>query len=332
MSIVSIFIINSTTSQITVSFVGDILLDRGVRKAIEEKGYDYPYEIVKNIFKKDDITFGNLECPILTKGKAVYKRPELIFKADPQNASALKKAGFDILNIANNHTMDYGSEGLLSTIDILKENNIKTVGGSRNYNTARKPVYIRKKGNTIGFLGYSVFPPEGYIVSSNRPDVARVDYDKISSEIKMAKEKCDFLVVSFHWGNEYDFFPSERQKELAHKVVESGADLVIGHHPHVLQGVEKYKDKYIFYSLGNFVFDRQIQKGTNETIITKVDIQDNKIKNIKLIPIKIIDCQPRIAKGKDAEYIIERLKLYSQDMNADIIFQDGVGYVKNVNK
>jgi poly-gamma-glutamate synthesis protein (capsule biosynthesis protein) len=286
----------NTDKEVSLIAVGDILLDRGVRREIVDKGYDYPYLKVKKLLSSADITFGNLECPISDRGNQVFKRPDIIFRADKENAIELKKAGFDILNLANNHSMDYGSTALMDTIKVLEKNNITPLGAGQNKAAAHKPIFINKKGLRIGLLGYSIFPPEGYVSLDDKPDVSKADIDTIVREINATKQQCDILVVSFHWGTEYQFYAGEMQKQYAHTAVDSGADLILGHHPHVLQELEWYKDKLILYSLGNFVFDRQIQPGTDETAIAKIIIQDKKIKSVEFIPIQIVNSQPKRAE------------------------------------
>ncbi len=324
--IILVYVSIEFDDEVCLVAVGDILLSRGVGQSIDEKGFDYPYQHVKELFINKDIVFGNLECPIYEGDGAVYKRPDLIFKASNENGAALKTAGFSVLNLANNHTMDYSRNGLENTMKVLDKHKIGFVGAGKSYDEARRLLVVKKKGCVIGFLGYSIFPPEGYIFSKDKSDVAKVS-EGLSSEIKTAKEKCDFLVVSFHWGNEFHLYPSENQESLAHEAIENGADLILGHHPHVLQGIERYKEKLIFYSLGNFIFDRQIQKGTDESIIINLTIEDKNIKDVRLIPIKIIDCQPTVAIGKVAEYILERLKMYSKGMDTEIRIDKGIGYI-----
>jgi poly-gamma-glutamate synthesis protein (capsule biosynthesis protein) len=294
--LVSVFLsVYNANQEVSLIAIGDILLDRGVRREIVDHGYDYPYLKVKKLLSSADITFGNLECPISDRGNPVFKRPDIIFRADKENARELKKAGFDILNLANNHSMDYGSIALMDTIEVLEKNNITPLGAGQNKASAHEPVFINKKGLRIGFLGYSIFPPEGYVSLDDKPDVSKTDMDTIVGEINAAKQQCDFLTVSFHWGTEYEFYAGEMQKQYAHTAVDSGADLILGHHPHVLQELEWYKDKLILYSLGNFIFDRQIQPGTDETAIAKIIIQDKKIKSVEFIPIQIVNSQPKRA-------------------------------------
>lgn len=294
-------------SEVTICFTGDILLDRGVKREIEKNSYDYPYLLVRDLMKKSDIVYGNLECPLINESTPVLKRRDLVFKGDLSNAKALKNAGYTILNLANNHTMDYGHEGLLSTLNVLKKESIKTIGAGYKKEDAYKPVYIYKNGIKTGFLSYSIFPPEGYIYSNSKPDIARFE-NWVNNDIKKVKKKCDFLVLTFHWGKEFAFFSSELQKEFAHNAIDSGCDVVVGHHPHVLQEIEIYKDKPIFYSIGNFVFDNQIPQGTDETIILNLKLKRSSNIETEIIPIKIKNCQPTPIYGTEAEYILKRLR------------------------
>lgn len=303
---------------VSIFIVGDILLDRGVGEKTDLHGSEYPYLIVKNILPKADIAFGNLECPITDGGIPALKRPYYLFRGGPNDAKALKECGFDILNLANNHTMDYGRKGIIDTISILGNNNIKTIGAGKNSKLARKPVFIEVSGNVIGFLGYSAFPSEGYTYLANKPDVAQVDLSRLAHEVKGAKSRCDILIVSFHWGYEFENYPSESQKETAHMAIENGADIIVGHHPHVLQGMEFYMDKPIFYSIGNFIFDRQEQKGTDETIILGVKIIDKRIVALDIAPIKIIECQPCIPEDAETIKILDSFQEYSRVIDSDI--------------
>ncbi|QOR36855.1 CapA family protein [Clostridium sp. 'deep sea'] len=318
--------LKTTENEIHLVAVGDILLSRDVEKKMIKEGLNYPYKQVEKCFIKKDIVLGNLENPIYEGNNPVCKNSNLIFKAKNANATKLKEAGFTILNLANNHTMDYKEAGLANTMQALHNNGISYIGAGVKNNEARKPLVIEKEGYKIGFLGYSMFSPRGYIYNKDKADICRVK-DNIAIEIKKAKAQCDFLVVTVHWGNEFDFFPSEKQKKLAHEIIDSGADLILGHHPHVLQGIEQYKDKYIFYSLGNFVFDKQIQKGTDESIILDLTIKNKDIKKIKLIPIKIIDCQPTLATGDVGGYILQRLQKYSSEMSIEIKIKQCLGEI-----
>jgi poly-gamma-glutamate synthesis protein (capsule biosynthesis protein) len=315
------------TKPVHIIAVGDILLDRGVGEYLDESGHDYPYASIKEKIMKGDIAVANLECPLTDSGRAVLKRPELIFKGNRLNAAALKGTGFDLLNLANNHTMDQGREGLMNTIKVLSSSGIRSLGAGMTRSEARKPVFIEKGRTRIGFLGYSDFPPEGYMYDEGKADVARADMKFLSEEVKSARKQCDFLIVSFHWGKEFDYYPSIRQREMAHAAVENGADIIIGHHPHVLQSVEKYKDRLIFYSLGNFVFDRQLPGGTDESVIIDITVDSGRWSKIKIAPVRIENCKPVIVKGKAGEFILDKYKARSEDYGANIDIVDGIGNI-----
>lgn len=314
--------------EVTVAFVGDILLDRGVGKMLQLHGMDYPYEKVKDILQEPDILMGNLEGPLTGENAGVMKNSRLLFRANPMNALSLKNAGFTILNLANNHAMDFGKEGLTDTLEALKKSGIRTVGAGKDADAALEPVFLKAAGITLGFVGYSTFPAEGYFFSADKPDVAHPAKEQIMDQIKRAKLNCDLLVVSFHWGREFDFYPGEQQKILAHEAVDNGADLVVGHHPHVLQGIEKYKGKLVFYSLGNFIFDRQIPAGTDETIVPKLIIKNGEFKKAEILPIMIREGRPEPAGGQEAKRILERLLLYSEGFGTEIYPEGDAAYIE----
>lgn len=282
------------SKELTITMTGDIMLSRGVLNYLKEYGYDYPYEEVRGIFLNDDLTIGNLECPITDGGGAADKRKNFLFKADPENGAALARAGFDCLNLANNHSMDYLSNGLLATMNCLEKNGLSYVGASKN--AALDSAYVfRKNGIQVGLLAYSAFPPEGFFFNQEKPTVryiSTLDLSRIEQDIESMD--CDFLIVYFHWGIEYQPYKSETQELLAKKAIDSGADFVVGAHPHVLQDTEVYKDKYIYYSLGNFVFDKQIPPGTDQSMILQIRIDKEGILDIKEIPVTIKGAKPSL--------------------------------------
>lgn len=262
------------------------MLDRGVRFMTDFSGLDYPYSKVSSTLKESDITFGNLECPLTYGGTPAQKN--ILFKADPENAKALYAAGYDVLSISNNHMMDYRVTGMEDTIKALSNNNILPVDN--------RLTVIERQGIRIGFIGYTFFMKED------------IDSEALKNQIQKARLECNFLVISFHTGLEYNPYPTEMQREYSHLFIDSGADMVVGHHPHVLQGMERYKEKYIFYSLGNFIFDRQLQEGTDKSVILSVKIDKNGIKNIEALPVKIIKCRPEIIEGPEGRRIAEQFK------------------------
>lgn len=282
---------------IELTFVGDIMLSRGLDKYLNEKGYDYPYENLKEIFLSDDLTVVNLECPITSYGRGANKAKRFVFKADSENAFAMKRAGIDLCDLANNHTMDYRSEGLSDTMKALSEAGISYVGAGENAFSNMSYIF-EKNGYKVGILAYSLFPPEGMVYNENTTNINYLSEfedlksDRVREDLKNLK--ADFKIVYFHWGVEYEPFARDMQKKLARDTIDGGADFVVGTHPHVIQESEVYKGKYIYYSLGNCVFDKQIPKGTDEGLLLRVNIGKNKNVNIKEQRFKIKKGRPEL--------------------------------------
>jgi poly-gamma-glutamate synthesis protein (capsule biosynthesis protein) len=239
---------------IKILFVGDIMMTRSVEARIKSlnKEFFFPFLNILDYSKSFDYVIANLEGSISDKGTKVGSKYS--FRMKPEVAEALSKANINVVNLANNHIFDYGKIAFEDTLKNLEKNNIKYFGNSY------EPLIIEKEGIKIGFLGFSDFLKH-LEVKENKIGIAVVN-DNLSEIIKKAKEKVDILIVSFHWGEEYKKIANERQRKLAKIAIDSGADLVIGHHPHVIQDIEKYKGKFIFYSLGNFIFDQNFSKET----------------------------------------------------------------------
>jgi poly-gamma-glutamate capsule biosynthesis protein CapA/YwtB (metallophosphatase superfamily)/uncharacterized membrane protein (UPF0127 family) len=258
--------------EIKLLFVGDIMMTRSVEEKIKDlnKKFIFPFLNILNYLKTFDYVIANLEGPISDKGTKIGNKYS--FRMKPEVAEALSNTNIKIVNLANNHIFDYGKIAFEDTLKNLEKNNINYFGNSY------EPLIIEKEGVKIGFLGFSDFLKH-LEVRENKIGVA-VANNNLSEIIKKAKEKVDILIVSFHWGEEYKKIANERQRKLAKIVVDSGADLVIAHHPHVIQDIEKYKEKFIFYSLGNFIFDQNFSKETMTGGGVEVYIRSKKIENI----------------------------------------------------
>ena len=280
----------------TLIAVGDIMLSRDVASTIKRKNdYKYPFLNTADLLKSADITFGNLECPI-TPGRIIQTN-EMVFRADPQVVEGLKYAGFDILSLANNHTMNFGEKGIEDTFKYLNEANIKFIGAGKDLKEAFEPKILEVNGLKFAFLAYAdnSFMPVSYGAKENKAGIAFMDIAKMNQDVKSAKEKSDFVIISMHSGVEYAKEPNQNQINFAHSAIDAGADLVIGHHPHIVQKVEKYKDKYILYSLGNFVFDQMWSEETRKGVIAKITFSKEGIQNTEFIPVLIENySQPKI--------------------------------------
>jgi len=296
--------------EVSLVAVGDISYSRGVERVIKkQKDINYPFLKIQDYLKDADLVFGNLETPI-TSGREILDG-EMIFRSNPGTEQALKKANFSVLSLANNHTPNFGEEGLKDTFTYLQNAGIKYVGAGKNEEEAYRPVYIEKKGIKFAFLAYSDagLVPTSYEAGNNHAGTAFMQLDKMTKAIKEAGQKADFIIVSMHAGTEYTDEPNSLQINFAHLAINSGADLVIGHHPHTVQTMEKYKDKYIFYSLGNFVFDQMWSLETREGLILKIYFKKDGTDNIFFFPVNMKNlAQPEIVDDKTAEKILEKLK------------------------
>jgi poly-gamma-glutamate capsule biosynthesis protein CapA/YwtB (metallophosphatase superfamily) len=264
--------------------VGDIMLGRNVGKQIEVYGLDYPFLKVQNSLKQRDIVFGNLEAPIVSGSGVALKSFHL--RAEPGVEIALKQAGFTILSLANNHAMDFDARGLISTIDGLKSQGISVVGAGQDSSQSHRPLYVKRNGVTLAFLAYH--DPSIVALTSDagidRPGTAFMDLKTLKLDIQSAKKEADVVIVSMHAGKEYQRNAEIFQKRFAHAAIDAGAGLVIGHHPHVLQPIEKYRGRWIFYSLGNFVFDQMQSLETRKGMIVHFSIWKNGKIHFSILP------------------------------------------------
>lgn len=266
--------------EVVLVAVGDIMLSRGVDFYINKNNdWKYPFLKIGDFLNSADITFGNLEGPISDKGFDVGNLYS--FRADPKAIEGLLYSGFDVLSIAGNHSFDYSAEAFEDSQKVLKENGIDYVGGGLNFKEAHAPVIKNIKGTKIAFLAYTNLLPESLGEENSSPAVAFPNKDQMFIDIQNAKSLADVVAVSFHWGEEYQTVHNSYQEDLAHFAIDSGADLIIGHHPHVAQDFEKYKNGYIAYSLGNFVFDQNFSEETKSGLVLKVVFEDKKIKEIE---------------------------------------------------
>jgi poly-gamma-glutamate synthesis protein (capsule biosynthesis protein) len=236
--------------EVTLIFVGDLMLDRTPGKAIE-RGED-PFASFGPAFAQADIVAGNLECVIATIGQKVPKAYN--FRCHPRNVPLLKRY-FTAVSVANNHSGDYGKEAFAEQLGLLEQGAVPYFGGGRDAARAHAPLVLERNGIKVALLGYNEIELRSYEAGPTTAGTAWSDDSAVVADIAAARTQADLVVVYPHWGLEYHTQPSDRQQTLARKMIDAGADLVVGGHPHVTQTVEYYRDRLIVYSLGNFVFD-----------------------------------------------------------------------------
>ncbi len=283
----------SSEEPIRIILAGDIMLDRGVEYMIEKYGggnFEFPFLKIADEFQKADVVFGNLEGPISDKGEKVGSIYS--FRNNPESMEGLNFAGFNVLSLANNHAFDYGKEAFEDTLKRFKETGINYVGAGFNESEAYGPVIKEINGTKIGFLAYTDLGSPYWKATANASGIAWINgelLDLVRQQIKETKEKVDILIVSLHSGEEYTETPTQFQIEFSKAAIDAGADLAVGHHPHVVQKPEIYNGKYIFYSLGNFIFDQAFSEETMEGQIVEILIENGKIREARLINTKIND-------------------------------------------
>jgi poly-gamma-glutamate synthesis protein (capsule biosynthesis protein) len=259
--------------KITLIAVGDILLARKVNyKMVKMNNFNWPFEKVADFLKDADFTFGNLESPLVEGCKPT--ETGMVFCGDKRAVLGIVSAGIDAVNLANNHSLNYGKEGLLQTKEFLSQSKIGFFGDEDVFEA-------EIKGVKFSFLGF------------NEVGLGKTSYQdllsKVSSKVSLERQKADVVIVSFHWGEEYTTNVSARQKELAYLAIDSGADLVIGHHPHWIGVSQEYKGKKIYYSLGNFVFDQMWSEETKRGLALKFTFDGKKLVNTQEFEVKIED-------------------------------------------
>ncbi|PKL90921.1 MAG: hypothetical protein CVV21_10275 [Candidatus Goldiibacteriota bacterium HGW-Goldbacteria-1] len=302
-----------------ITLVGDIMPGRKLSPLIDVNGIGYPYEKVKELFKKSSVVFGNLEAPLVNKEsllnlKKQGKDKSVHLYGFERDARALADAGINIVSLANNHILDYGQYGLTQTVQALEKTGIDHCGIRKN-NLWKPNVPCVKyvNGAKVSFLCYSNVSHETFFAGKDRYGTIPALMDEIQKDIKAHRKESDILIVYLHWGREYEEVKNY-QKKFARKLIDSGVDFVFGSHTHLFQDVEKYNGKYIFYGLGNFVFDLE-REDTHKSGIINLEIENKVIKKVKFIPVKLVNYRPEIMQDSaEIKAFIDALKFEGIDL------------------
>ena len=295
---------------VTLVFTGDILLAGRVGEAIQKEGASTPFEGVQKVLAGADLAIGNLECALGTTGEAADK--EYTFRARPESAEALRAAGIDAVTLANNHSVDYGPGALVETLAALRKHKVAVIGAGKDSAEARR-FLLTTAGSPpmkIAVLAFSNMLPTDFYAQRNRAGTNPAWPSRIEADVAAADRQADLVVVLFHWGDELSPTPSKSQRYLAGVAAEAGADLVVGHHPHVLQGMERRGHTLIAYSLGNFVFPSR--GAAKETAMLRYTIRPDGTALAEMIPCRIDGFRPRLAAGKDEEQSLLRMRDMSE--------------------
>lgn len=300
---------------VTLLFTGDVLLSDYVLSNYKNSGIDgvLSPELLGEL-RDSDITVINHEFPFSTRGEKAPDK-QFTFRVDPTYVNVLTDMGVDIAGLANNHVLDYGKDALLDTFDTLESADIDYMGAGNDLARASALITEQAGGQTFGFLAASrVIPVVSWDVRNASPGVfTTYDPALLLTAIEQAKDRCDYLTVFVHWGIERDEFPQDYQVTMAKQYIDAGADLVIGSHPHVLQGVTYYKDKPIFYSLGNFIFNQSIA----QTAAVKVTVDGEHEPVVQLIAAAASNARTAACEGTQKTDIYKHLERISSGIAID---------------
>lgn len=317
------------SDELTIAAVGDLMFGGRTEPFLKEFGPDYPFADVMPILAKADVVVGNLESPISTRGKAVENK-QFTLRAGPIAAEALAAAGIRVVTLANNHSLDFGPLALQDTLKALDGGTILYTGAGMNLEDARSPAIMKVKGKTIAFLAYSLTFPLEFFASANRPGTAPGYADFVKADIEKIRPSADLVVVSFHWGAELMTSAKSYQIELGRKAIDWGADLVLGHHPHVLQELELYHGRLIAYSLGNFVFGSESNR-TNFSMILLLTFQGKSLARVEAVPLDVnnyrVKYRPRVLTGRAAGEVLESVNAGSERFKTKMQIADDRGTI-----
>jgi poly-gamma-glutamate synthesis protein (capsule biosynthesis protein) len=307
-----------SSRHVTLNAVGDIMLARDLITMMDTYGSDAPYAAVRDLLAGADLTIANMEGPFTERGAQQVK--QYTFRTPPHHASGLRDAGIDIVSLGNNHAADYGPDGVFDTLAALDAAGVQHAGAGMNELDARTPVLTEVNGVKIAFLSYNAVL-EATFAGPASPGVAYGSEANVRHDVAYWKQRSDVVIVALHAGTEYTDTPNSTQIAVAHAAVDAGASLVLGHHPHVLQGWEQYPSTSsgqagaIVYSLGNFVFDldeddlRTLGERPFQTLILRVDLTPAGVTNLTPVPVYIdpVENRPVPATGDRLRGITDRL-------------------------
>ena len=290
---VSIVVSVCHADTLNVVFTGDILLDRGVRRVIDKHGVDHLFtEGVDSVFRSAQVVVGNLECPATKIQSPVQKL--YIFRGEPEWLEALKRHGITHLNLANNHSIDQGREGLIDTRQNIINTGITAIGAGANMTEAAEPVLLSRTPRNVWLVPSLRLALENYAYLPDKPCVSQEPMDSLLNRVHRLRkaDSTAVIIVSLHWGGEHTMHPVNSQRWDARQIIRAGADVLVCHHTHTLQDVEDINGHSVFYSIGNFIFDQSKPENTKACIVRLIITAE--MVTTEAIPIEIKNCVPQI--------------------------------------
>lgn len=301
---------------VSLLFGGDVALTENYSAKV---GNDHQWTFAPfDEARRADVSMVNLESP-LTNASQGLPGKRLNFKSAPDNVQVLKNGGIDLVNLANDHAMDYQGAGLEDTIKALDGAGVAHVGAGRNSQEARRPVIVDVKGQRIAYLGY--YDADLHAASDQAPGTNPRHNDRIAADIKALRNQVNWIIVNYHWGEDLAKYPGDWQIDLAHYTIDQGADMVVGYHPNVLQGAEVYKGRPIIYSLGNFIFGGKTGSDY-DTAALQVSLKDHQMK-VEFVPVQVRNYQAKAVSGEAGQQVLQQIAnvsdIFQQPLTAPMV-------------
>jgi len=295
-------------NEIVIVAGGDVLLDGKVRYAEGFGGDGYGiFSGIASVVSAADLAFANLEFPFTSKCSCQPK--EFCFHCDPIKAMGLARAGFDIMTLANNHTYDCGRDAIMESVGTLDKAGIKHAGAGPNYAEAMKPAIFDLAGWKVAVFSFTIFGLQGLKWNPDAPTVAYAQEPDMISAVRAVRGSVDTVIVSLHWGHEFTWSPIPPQRRLAVSLSQAGADVIVGHHPHILEPCTRINNTWVAYSLGNLVFGSKSFEAKRTALMRIIIDKKSKDIRIEFVPLEIKRCRPFPASGEIAEIISHRLTM-----------------------
>ncbi|MGQ9615686.1 MAG: CapA family protein [Spirochaetota bacterium] len=283
---------------------GDIMLSRGTGRYIEMYGAVYPFMHIAEELKKHDIAIANLESPISDRGRKFHPDKGIYFRAATSVVEGLKFSGFNVFSISNNHSFDWGIDGIMDTIELLEKNGLKYSGVGRDRREALTPAIVLAGGTKVAFISFNDIYPDRIEEDNGRKMVTlSFDSPELENEVKMVKKNCDVLIASVHTGIEYVPEPEPEKIEKMRRLINYGVDIVLGSHPHVIQKIELYRNGLIAYSLGNLIFDQNWSEETSMGLLLEIAFIGKKPVYFRPHIVSIVASQARLRSDESLKMV-----------------------------
>ncbi|MDI3339234.1 MAG: CapA family protein [Sphaerobacter sp.] len=294
---------------VTVTMVGDIILGRTVHTIMTRLGdFAAPFRLVADELRGADLTVGNLECSLSDTIEPPADPYTFAFMTRAAGVEGLLLAGIDGVSLANNHSMNFGGAGMRDTLAALDRAGIRHFGGGADLAAAQAPAIFDLRGLRVAYLGFDGITGDVYGASADSPGTAPLRVDGLVAGIEAARQHADIVIPFIHWGVEYTLTPTDEQRALARRAIEAGASLVVGSHPHWVQGMEIHQGRPIVYSLGNFVFDQEWSPETKQGLIMHLVFHGTRLVALRFVPVLIEHYyRPRIVSGQEMTAILDRV-------------------------